>query len=564
MQSCLRQGDVDSAIEALYAEVDHGDSSPAQHATHDVGLLRFLVADSAVDVDAATDEYRASIGTLIASARARSSDPELVALITRRLLITVAERARDLVASDGIEAACGLLNILSDIPCEYTHIEAACRIPFKQLFANIHSTCDRIKQLVDDPSAEEESKESGDLVDSLRTSAIVPISTIVRHCDLYIGDMESTCDAVVNCGAALAISINNDGEDYQSAYDLLSWLAELPASQSRLEKLFANRDTVGGNLVNALMSEGVVLEEAEKWDEAEAKYTAAIALAGSPPNLSYCTPDQYQTMQQILRRCSRGKEIGSHGVPVSGTPSLSTINGLGCRFYGREDGGSTDGYYVTTHWVVALYIPILALARYLVKDAGDGAYLIARRLPLARWQKTWNLGLLGVLAIGFLAMLIVSGDESTSSSSPSTYSEKATTGSSQPRTGVGDSRTMPEVTDVTGQIEAHRLRDSIDAADALLGDWQLELDSLRRSLDKLERQIETAKAEKESMERAADGGESIDNASYELLIQEANRRVREYSSTRDKHNALVGKFNALLKERNSDLEELKRLEGDTP
>jgi Flp pilus assembly protein TadD len=86
--------------------------------------------------------------------------------------------------------------------------------------------------------------------------------------------------------------------------------------------------------------------------------------------------------------------------PVSGPPSMHTVNGIGTTFYGRRDFDPESGTYVGTHWLVLLFIPIFPLGAYRVLPAESGGWYFLGRVPLSGSAKAWPVGL--TLLIGIL------------------------------------------------------------------------------------------------------------------------------------------------------------------
>jgi len=83
--------------------------------------------------------------------------------------------------------------------------------------------------------------------------------------------------------------------------------------------------------------------------------------------------------------------------PIRRMPVLSTLNGVGASVYGDSDRAS-DGSYIKTHFLVAVFVPIFPLAQYLVKDADRGWYFLGK-VPMSTPVRIWNrLAVLGVLA----------------------------------------------------------------------------------------------------------------------------------------------------------------------
>jgi hypothetical protein len=75
--------------------------------------------------------------------------------------------------------------------------------------------------------------------------------------------------------------------------------------------------------------------------------------------------------------------------PDDSTPTLARYNGIGAGFYGRRDPWS-DGSYATTHCFSVLWVPVLPLSAWRVRDEHGGYCILAREqlssfARLARW-----------------------------------------------------------------------------------------------------------------------------------------------------------------------------------
>jgi hypothetical protein len=65
--------------------------------------------------------------------------------------------------------------------------------------------------------------------------------------------------------------------------------------------------------------------------------------------------------------------------PVQAAPSLTTLNGFGFTLYGKSNEDLANGSFMTTHYVVALFIPLLPIARYrVVRLQGDRYEFLGR------------------------------------------------------------------------------------------------------------------------------------------------------------------------------------------
>jgi hypothetical protein len=75
--------------------------------------------------------------------------------------------------------------------------------------------------------------------------------------------------------------------------------------------------------------------------------------------------------------------------PDDNPPALYRFNGIGVGFYGRRDEWP-DGSYATTHCFSLVWIPIIPLSAWRVRDEGDGYSILAREqlsrfARIARW-----------------------------------------------------------------------------------------------------------------------------------------------------------------------------------
>ncbi len=67
--------------------------------------------------------------------------------------------------------------------------------------------------------------------------------------------------------------------------------------------------------------------------------------------------------------------------PIKSAPSLFTLNGFGFMLYGRGDVDADNDSYMTTHYLVFLFIPVAPLARYrVIRDGNRYMFLGKGRL----------------------------------------------------------------------------------------------------------------------------------------------------------------------------------------
>src|SRR6478672_2321665 len=93
------------------------------------------------------------------------------------------------------------------------------------------------------------------------------------------------------------------------------------------------------------------------------------------------------TIEEILNI----RRLFIHG---SGAPSLFTLNGFGTKIYGKSDEGS-DGTYVTTLFLTALFVPVIPIKQYLVRHEGGNRYAFYGTVPSSQAVKLWQWVTLG-------------------------------------------------------------------------------------------------------------------------------------------------------------------------
>jgi hypothetical protein len=92
--------------------------------------------------------------------------------------------------------------------------------------------------------------------------------------------------------------------------------------------------------------------------------------------------------------------------PVQSPPNLHTINGFGCRLYGKTAVSSRlqrsdDGPYITTCYITIAYIPVIPIRRYLIEPISHNKYRFLGKLPLRLIDR------LQLLFLGFVLIALV-------------------------------------------------------------------------------------------------------------------------------------------------------------
>lgn len=75
--------------------------------------------------------------------------------------------------------------------------------------------------------------------------------------------------------------------------------------------------------------------------------------------------------------------------PLRSTPPLFRFNGCGVAMYGGRD-HQADGWHVATHCLSLLFVPVLPLAAYWVREV-DGGYQFRSRARMGRLARIWQL-----------------------------------------------------------------------------------------------------------------------------------------------------------------------------
>jgi hypothetical protein len=87
--------------------------------------------------------------------------------------------------------------------------------------------------------------------------------------------------------------------------------------------------------------------------------------------------------------------------PLTSAPALFRLNGCGVGLYGQRD-RRPDGSYIATYCLCLLFIPVLPLTAYRVRDAGDNRYQFSAREHLSPLMRGIQIAMLAavVLAVG--------------------------------------------------------------------------------------------------------------------------------------------------------------------
>jgi hypothetical protein len=240
-----------------------------------------------------------------------------------------------------------------------------------------------------------------------------------------------------------------------------------------------------------------------------------------------------------IREAARKQRI--FGKPITSAPPLTTINGFGFTLYGHSDFDPQTQSYSTTHYFVALFLPIFPIARYRVINVG-GRYRFLGKLPFRR-AECWHFGISALLVIGLTVAGILS-----SSSSAASPSYNATPRYEQPSASPESS----ELADLKAQIDSGRSK---------LTTLQAQLQPVLDEIKELDSKREGIAAELKELSDQQKAGIEINIEDYNAKVNAHNALLRRrralvgankadldsYVELEKQDSALVDKYNTLLK-----------------
>ena len=252
-----------------------------------------------------------------------------------------------------------------------------------------------------------------------------------------------------------------------------------------------------------------------------------------------------------IRASARKQRV--FGASISSAPTLGTFNGFGCTLYGHSDYDQETQSYTTTHYFVALFVPILPLGRYRVINVGDNTYRFLGKHPLRKADR-WHLGIVLSAVATMILFGIVSSNQS-QSYAPATNTSSSSTSPSGQTSDSSDSAPIsqnPQLSELKARIDSERAR---------LASLETQLQPVIDEIKSLDAQKDTLNAELKSLDEQQKAGIQIDIDDYNakvktynaLLARErtlitANKSdLNTHDDLVDQDSALVKQYNALLK-----------------
>jgi len=261
----------------------------------------------------------------------------------------------------------------------------------------------------------------------------------------------------------------------------------------------------------------------------------AVKLAGNT-----ATAIEIQGGLAKIRKMARHQRVLGALKPISSAPSLYTINGFGFTVYGNSDYDEETRSYVTTHYFVALFIPIFPIARYRVIHQPGGKYSFLGKLPL-RAVDRWHLWI-AIIAIAAVIIGSAINSDKPLNSSPARFGNNSptsfpTTSSPSYTPGSAPSSRNSQLTSLKAQIDSGRSRHAV---------LEKQLQPVVDELATLSAQMKSLRSELEALDESQRRGESMD--------------IENYNSEVETHNDLLARYRALFSANRADLETLDNLE----
>jgi hypothetical protein len=272
-----------------------------------------------------------------------------------------------------------------------------------------------------------------------------------------------------------------------------------------------------------------------------------------------------ELQETYLRICqgARNQRLYESLEAISSAPSLSTVNTIGFKLYGRSDYDKDTDSFATTHYFVILSLPVFPVGRYrVIQDRkNSGSYRFLGKLPL-RKREYWHLG----VAIALAAIVIITAlFNSNTAGTPSASYTPSTSAVSQDASYAGntdDSRPQPINASRNSGHQTTSIKGRVDEIGARLDSLDAQIRSRKSDAEDLQRQMKPLHDEIELLKKGESSGIPIDTQWYDSKVDDYNNLVRRHRSVVSEVNVKVHLHNQLLAEQNSLVDEYKRNGGN--
>lgn len=237
--------------------------------------------------------------------------------------------------------------------------------------------------------------------------------------------------------------------------------------------------------------------------------------------------------------------------PITSAPSLSTINGIGCKLYGATDTDPATGSYLSTYYFVFFFIPIFPICRYRVTSSGD-SYRFFGKAPLRSFDK-WHLAISVGLIILFCILASSSGSGPTSSS-PSSYTPPSPAQSAPayaPPSATPNAPTYTPPTTFGGGNSDGKVYRVPSSFSSTLASEKAEIETERATIEAFERQIE-------KLGREIERDRIYLDRTSQSAVDDFNTKVERYNALNQKAKIANAAFNEKVDSYNSKLQQYGR------
>ena len=315
---------------------------------------------------------------------------------------------------------------------------------------------------------------------------------------------------------------------------------------------FVGRNTEVGKRVRtatatALGGIGLDMTWADQFIEAEILLKRALAIAEGTSlaprmaeNLEKVSKDA-----EIERKQAHRKRIMAGLKPIKSLPSLSTINGIGLRLYGRSDVDAETSTYMATYYFVFFYIPILPICRYRVSLVGQNQYRFFGKAPLRNFDR-WHI----VVAIGAVVFFFWNVSQSPSAQN----STRNVTATAQNRYAApsGSYSYNTHTSAVASPNYKQAQRDSLNSRINL---GRGEIATLETKIRTIDAEMESTKAEIDSYnqkiqqyQRDAQLGLDVNEYAYGRVLRDHNNLVPAYNQRLEERRQLYLRYEQLIEQ----------------
>lgn len=201
------------------------------------------------------------------------------------------------------------------------------------------------------------------------------------------GALRSTADHLAESHRTLALYSANQAKDPTRALEHIEIAIRIAASEGLRIRLEQEALVLNWNIANDAFKAAVQVR-----DYAAAKNAFEKLEKGQSDEATLEPYLEVLKRLRILQDCQ----------PISGTPPLFTIYGIGTKLYGRSGGDPETGTFLATLYLTVFFIPLIPLKRYRVRDLGDGRYEFFGKTRLTNGQKAWAVAVSAACLMGII------------------------------------------------------------------------------------------------------------------------------------------------------------------